>query len=126
MRIILVGASPLLCDIVKAVVEDEPQLEIVGEFASESTLIGASVVADVDCAVAVIDGSTDELTRRYAPVIGQHPRMRVVGVVEGGRACVVYELAPRCSAVGELSPDILVRTISGGQPDSPRRPDGLR
>jgi hypothetical protein len=123
--IILVGTSRLLRDVVKAIVEDEPYLDVVAEFDDEFKLAAASRLTDADCIVAAIDGSTEELTSAYAPLIRQRPQLRVVGIVEGGRRCLVYELVPRCSVVGELSPEILVRTIRREEPNTPGQRHGL-
>jgi hypothetical protein len=122
----LVGTSRLSRDVVRGVIEDDPRLDVVGEFEDESMLATAGELTEADCIVATLDGSSAELSRAYAPVIRACPRLRVVGIGEGGRRCLVYELVPRCTVVGELSPEVLVRTIRSEDADAEREGRGLR
>jgi hypothetical protein len=123
-RIILVGIPPLLSDLVRSTLAEDPDLEIVAELDGTASVEEPARAARADCLVTALDGV--QVPPAYASAVRKRPGMRLVGLIEGGRRCLVYELLPRCSIVGELSPDTLRQTVRGGGQTPCDAGNGLR
>src|SRR6476619_927335 len=100
--------SPLLRNIVRNAIANEPDLEVVAEHDG-----------DVDLETAVERGSADfvilgsEVTAHSsaASLVASNCRVRALELQGDGREGVLYEFRPHRVALGELSPDTLLRTI---------------
>jgi DNA-binding NarL/FixJ family response regulator len=106
IRIALMDLQPRLRDIIADALEDEPDLEIAhGELRSDADL--RRIDADV-----VIAGTSEpadlELPSRLLSIA---PRIRVLMVAVSGRTAAMYELRPRTTALGEVTPKGLIAAI---------------
>jgi DNA-binding NarL/FixJ family response regulator len=106
-RVILVEMPRMLREIVREVVANEPDLEVVDE-------------ADRDAALAAIraSGACVVITQREEPAcesIGRwldtRPQVRVLALSSDGRDGAVYELRPEKRLLGEISPPTLLAAI---------------
>jgi DNA-binding NarL/FixJ family response regulator len=114
---ILLAISPMLGDIVRRLVEDEIDLEIVGEVgdADEIAAPAAAVAADVVIVRADRQRLAEELDR-----IASAAAPRVLAVAGEGRSAYLYSLRPARIELGALSHDRLVAALrpaaAGGVP----------
>jgi len=106
-RIAVVAPPGLLLDIVRNALRHEPDLEVIPlEQRSVAVAIGKKKV-DI-----LILGSAEEFAGfDYRELLYAHPRLRVLAVLEDGRNTALYELYPRETKLGALSPAGLVRAI---------------
>jgi hypothetical protein len=106
-RIAVVAPPGLLVDIVYNALKDEPDLDVVT--LEEASLPVAIAERKVD---VLILGSADERASiDYRELLYAHPRLRVLAVLADGRQTALYELYPRETKLGALSPGGLVRAI---------------
>jgi len=109
-KILLVDMPRMLRDIVRAVAEQDPSLEIVGEVPWESDL--TATASSYDAAVIVAGARASS-----APAIGElleaRPRTRVLTIAADGAQSILYRLSPEAVALGDLSPSRLLQAIHG-------------
>jgi DNA-binding NarL/FixJ family response regulator len=107
-RIVLVDMSPLLRDIVRNAIAHEPDLEVVAEHDGDVDLETAVARGGADF---VILGSEAPAHTSTASLLAANCRVRALELQGDGRDAVLYEFRPHRVALGELSPDTLLRTI---------------
>jgi DNA-binding NarL/FixJ family response regulator len=107
-RIVLVDMSPLLRDIVRNAIAHEPDLEVVAEHDGNVDLETAVERGGADF---VILGSEVTAHTTAASLVASNCRVRALELQDDGREGVLYEFRPHRVALGELSPDTLLRTI---------------
>jgi hypothetical protein len=109
IRVALVGCSGLLGEIIAETVASQPDFEVVADLAAPEP--GADPVnPDLEVDI-VLWNDADEAGiahwmngfRRRCP--------RVLGTLIDGRNAALWELVPRRTELGELSPNALVETI---------------
>jgi hypothetical protein len=106
IRIALMGLQPRLRDIIVDAVTDEPDLEIVGpDLRADRDL--ERVDADVVIAGTAEPADPDVPAR----LLSMAPRISVLMVAVSGRTAVMYELRPRQTPLGEITPDALIAAI---------------
>ena len=108
MRIVLVGMTPLLGEIVRETLAGEPDLEVVAEHDGDADLREALEHADADFVIVGSDAAAGGLVRA---LVEEGAARRALELLEDGKEGVLYELRPHQASLGELSPDALVRTI---------------
>jgi DNA-binding NarL/FixJ family response regulator len=97
----------MLNDIVKTIIDQQPDLEVVAEVDCESDVAYAVAVHDADLVVA--DPScTDGAIERLA---GRRSRLRLLEVQASGRGSCLSELRPHRVPLGEISPERLLEAI---------------
>ena len=102
-RILLLDVPRMLSDLVRDVVAEDDALEVVGELARVSGPEPVTAVApDL---ILVGTGSDDGPPDACRAVFEERPHLTVLSV--GGGEDVLWELAPRRVALGELSRDAL-------------------
>lgn len=111
VRICLVGCTGLLGDIIVDAVDRDPQIAVVANVGTRSDLQDLAdtgqVLDEVDLVVwncadeSQVSGWLD--TSSHGP--------RVLAAVEDGRQAALWELAPRRTALGWLSPPLLTEVI---------------
>jgi DNA-binding NarL/FixJ family response regulator len=106
-RIILVGLPRMLNDIVKKVITEQPDLEVVAELGCAGDI--AHAVAERDADLVIADPScTDGAIER---LVGPRSRLRLLEVEASGRGSCLSELRPHRVPLGEISPDRLLGAI---------------
>jgi DNA-binding NarL/FixJ family response regulator len=108
-RRILVVGPPFLCSLVREIVADADDVEVVGELDDDGGLIAAVAQRDADFVIVAVgdlahgDVQLDLLERR--------PRAKVLALAGEGRDAVLWELRPQRARLGEISPDTLLAAI---------------
>jgi len=99
----------MLCDIIINKIKEHPDMEVVGEVGCREEL---AEMADKTLADTVIIGcEPSDLPNIGERLFARHPNIKIVALAEHGRKNILYELAPRNLAIGELSPDELLNTV---------------
>ena len=106
-RIILVGLPRMLNDVVKQIIDEQPDLEVVAEVGCESDV--AHAVAGHDAELVIADPScTDGAIER---LVGRRSSLRLLEVQANGRWSCLSELRPHRVPLGEISPERLLEAI---------------
>lgn len=117
-RVVLDAMQPMLMTIVKDVIAGDPATEIVAEAvpADQLTEVVGALRPDVvvlgapDAALAGSDRLTSLLHGGGAPV-------RVVALSDGSRSAFLHELRPHVTIIEHLSPQTLLRAVTGSPED---------
>jgi DNA-binding NarL/FixJ family response regulator len=110
-RILLLGMSTMLADLVRGIAQADPDVEIVGELAHDSALLTTSAHTAPDVViVALTDG---DLPASCSSLLYSQPRVRVLGLAQRGRDGFVWEMRPHRVPLGEMSPRTLLAAIRG-------------
>jgi DNA-binding NarL/FixJ family response regulator len=99
----------MLRDIVKTIVIDQPDMEVVGELGLEGDV--SNVAAETAADFVITSLGDAGLHPSCARLLDARSRVKVLAIGGDGRNAFLYELQPRRSAVGELSPDVLAAVI---------------
>jgi DNA-binding NarL/FixJ family response regulator len=116
IRVLMITMPQLQIDVIQAALAAVPAVEVVGGASPHSA---AQVVAVTGADVAIL-GDGDTLRATALDLLAAHPRLKVVGVSDSGRAAALYECRPVMTPLGEASPDLLVQAILGvalGRPE---------
>jgi hypothetical protein len=108
IRVVLAEMPPLLNDIVRSVLEAEPDVALEPQPVGAAELASADAIARAD---VLILAEQDERRVDYAPTLYAHPRLRLVSISDDHRGAVVYEHRPHRAPLGDLSPECLVRAV---------------
>jgi hypothetical protein len=101
----------MLLDILSHIVAAEPEMVIVGWVNDDEDLAAAAQRTRAD---VILVGQTAEDERvKYASLLLQRPRVRVVAISGDGRTGLLYELRAQRISLGEMSADALRRAIRG-------------
>lgn len=113
-RVLLLDMPRLLRELVRDVVSEQPDLEVVGELDDESQLDAA--ISSTDPNFVIVGTDRAELSAAFRELFEVRPRLKVLALAtEGGRS-VVWELAPRCVQLGEMSPESLLAALRQARP----------
>jgi hypothetical protein len=110
-RIVLVNLPRILRDIIGGAVDEEPDMEVVGQLPADSPLRCAVEQQEADFVIAGTDYGFEEISE----VLTQHPRLQVLEVAGDGRESFLYHLRPARTPLGELSPRSIVDAIRGAR-----------
>jgi DNA-binding NarL/FixJ family response regulator len=108
-RVLLLEIPAMLADLLKGIVQADDQIEIVAELADATDLIEVSDRADAH--VVIINLPDSDLPASCSALLGERPRMRVIGLAGHGRNGFLWELRPHRLALGEISPSTLLPAI---------------
>jgi DNA-binding NarL/FixJ family response regulator len=106
---VLVGIPSLLSDVVKAIVLEQPDMEVAGEVGSldEMLVLATRIPADV-----VLMGPTElEMAGLVLQLLHEEPLLKVLGLVDGGRRAYLYELRPQREVLEQVSIEELLKAI---------------
>lgn len=119
--VLLVGMWGILGEIVREIVAQQSDMEIVGEVGEISELQTTERLARTG---VVVVRSDDEpgLAAQVDDLLGSHPRLTVLTVHDDGRTGSLYRLRPEKLAIRDLSPGSLVKAIRARTPS--RAPAG--
>jgi DNA-binding NarL/FixJ family response regulator len=112
-KILIVEIPALLREIIEEIIAGERDIEVVGELRDHA---GVVALAERTDATFVIAGLTHpELDSVYRDLLAERPSTRVLAVRREGRQSTLYELRPHAETLGELSPEMLLTVIRGGE-----------
>jgi DNA-binding NarL/FixJ family response regulator len=109
IRILLAEMPPLLRDVFRQVITDQPDMEVVGELTGA---VGLLMAAGQNHADVVILGLRDpELPGIGTHLLSEYPHLKILGVTVDGRQAFLHELLPHRLPLGEASPAGLLDAI---------------
>ncbi len=103
VRVVLIGWTGLLGDIIDRAVAAEPQLEVVGDYATSD--LDAAASADL----VVWNNAQEDDVASWLLSLSRRPR--VLATLGDGRDAALWELTPRRTRLGQLSPTALVQAM---------------
>lgn len=115
LRVALVGCSGLLGDIIHRAVAEEPGLEVVADLPLPDSL-GDLPVVEAD--VVLWNESEGSHCPEWLSRLGRRACPPVLATHYDGRVASLWELVPRHTDLGALSPATLVETIRAVARDS--------
>lgn len=122
VRVALIGCTGILGELIGRTVRDDPALDVVSLERDVLTLPhGQSPDLDADI---ILWHEADELeVARWLSEAHRAPR--VLATLRDGRDAVLWQLAPRRTQLGEVSPAVLVETLRTGSalPDPDAGPE---
>lgn len=116
IRVLLLRLRRLTREIIRAILEGQPDIEVV----REATGWPALVLLVDECRAQFVIVGTDqpELPIDCRHVLLERPYTRVLAAVDDGRQSLLYELQPRELPLGQLSPDRLLGAIRSVSPSA--------
>jgi DNA-binding NarL/FixJ family response regulator len=116
IKVVLVGMSAMLRDLVKAILATEPSVRVIGEMDEPSYIHESGIQADM-----VVLGLRDsKLSELGLQLLTAHPDTKFLGISSDGRTGFLFELRPHAIPLGELSPTVLVDAIVRRTDDTTR------
>jgi DNA-binding NarL/FixJ family response regulator len=106
-RVILVEMPRMLREIVREVVANQPDLDVVDEDDADAVLAASRASG----ACVVITGRQDPGHESIGRLLGTRQQVRVLALSSDGRDGAVYELQPQERLLGEISPPMLLAAI---------------
>jgi DNA-binding NarL/FixJ family response regulator len=107
----MIGLPALLADVIREIIAEEDDMEVVAEVRDSDALGDHAERAQADF---VITGTgSARLDAVVHHLYAARPATRVLAVELEGRPSSLYELAPRVTTVGELSRERLITLIRG-------------
>jgi hypothetical protein len=97
-------------DLVRQIVAQHDDIEIVDAVANADDLDALGTLADVDLVITMYPPHRSEL-RHLDRILAAKPGLRALAVKDEGRTAVMYALVPQTRELGPLSPDTLVEFI---------------
>jgi DNA-binding NarL/FixJ family response regulator len=98
----------MMRDVFKQMLE-QPDIEIVGELDDPLGLLLAAGRTHAD--VVILGLNDAEFPGVSTHLLSEYPHIKILGVTEDGRRAYLYELRPQKVAVGEVSPQGLLKAI---------------
>jgi DNA-binding NarL/FixJ family response regulator len=111
-RVLLVDMPLMLREIVRGLVEREPDMEVVCEVADPLPSVEAVAASDAD--VVIVGGSGGEVDAACRDLLAERPALVVVALSADGRSCAFYDHhhgAPRTAELGEVAPVRLLAVV---------------
>jgi hypothetical protein len=109
MRVLLVGMSNMLSNIVAAVLARAPDIVVVGHVANEADLAAEIRLSGADAAIV----HTDEpaAATAFTPLLLLFPELKVVAIDAASRAGFLHQLRQYSTAFTEVSTDALLAAL---------------
>jgi DNA-binding NarL/FixJ family response regulator len=109
IRIGLAGLPALAADLVERAVGRQTDMAVVGRVESATALLELARMTAPD--VVVVGMEEPELSPDQLAVFGQHPRLIVLGLQNGGVLAHLYQLRPKHFELGEVAAEDLIEQI---------------
>jgi hypothetical protein len=109
VRIVLVELTGIMRDIVRNTLRDRQELAVVGEIPSRAGL--GEAVSRLDANFVIWRLEQLDVPDACPELFVEHPRIKVLALEDDGRQGFLWEIHPHKTAVGEMSPSLLLRTI---------------
>jgi hypothetical protein len=107
LRVVLVNCRGVLGDIIRTAVTEAPDIEVVANLSDHDSVTTALGEADLvlwnDADESRLERILGQAARRHAP--------RVLATLGDGRDAALWELVPRRTALGAMSPSSLIDAI---------------
>lgn len=117
VKVLLVGMSAMLRDLVKAILATESTVKVIGELEEPGSYKRESGIEADAVVLGLSDSELPDFGRR---LLTAHPDTKFLGISSDGRKGFLYELRPHAIPLGELSPTVLVNALVRGTDDTPR------
>jgi DNA-binding NarL/FixJ family response regulator len=111
VRILLADMAPMLLSIVRNIVSDQPDFEVVGELSNPAGL--RAMVERTGATMVIVGRDRPDPPDAFGQLLARTPPVRVLAITDDGRAAVLYDLRPQRIPVGELSAARLVAVARG-------------
>jgi DNA-binding NarL/FixJ family response regulator len=109
LRVVLMDMSPMLRDILRALVAGERDLRVAAEYDGLVPLMPA--VEEHDADVVVFGDLSPRLDDECRELLQKHPQTKLFVVGGDGRRTTLYELRPYREHLGEVAPDELLAAM---------------
>jgi response regulator of citrate/malate metabolism len=110
IRVLLLGLTRMVADIVREVVSQEDDVEIIASLQNIDDVESVAQRAEADLVITVYPPNKSEL-RRLDRALTARPGLRVLAIEDDGRAAFMYTLLPQTTQLGPLSPNTLIGFI---------------
>ena len=126
-RILLAHMPHMLRSIIRDIVSDEPDMEVVGELAGQAGL--PAMIEQTGATFVIVGHEGQDLPEALRELFPFRPSARILAVAGEGRTGILYELRPQRVPIGELSASRLLAAIRGvghsmlAHPDTDQQPD---
>ena len=100
--------KPLLRDIVRMVIEEQPDIQVVGEIGEDDRVADVVRERRPDLVIWGVGNGFDD---RCSTVLRAYPDAQILAVDEKGRTGTLYRLRPHKRSLGKLSKKRLVNAI---------------
>jgi DNA-binding NarL/FixJ family response regulator len=118
IRILLTDLPQMLRSIIRDIVADQPDMEVVGELAGPAGV--SAMVAQSGATFVIVRHSGSDPPDVFRELLAGRPPTRVLAIADEGRAGTIYELRPQRIPIGELSASSLIAAIRGVPPNKGR------
>lgn len=108
VRIVLVEFAGILREVVRSALDDR-ETKIVAELSDPATLADALRRSRAHVVLWRIDHS--DISEPVRRLLDDHPRLKFLVLEEDGRRGFLWEMRPKRSPLGELSPSLLVDVL---------------
>jgi len=110
-RILLLGMPRILRDLIRSIVDRQPDMRVVGEL--EDGHIDLRRVERPRADFVIVGLHDSDLPDVCDRLLRHRPETKIVGVSQEGRRAVLYELRPHAEPLGEMSQQVLLDVIRG-------------
>jgi len=110
-RILLLGMPRILRDLIRSIVDRQPDMRVVGEL--EDDHINLRRVARPRADFVIVGLRDSGLPDVCNSLLRHRPDTKIVGVSQEGRRAFLYELRPHAQPLGEMSSHVLLEAIRG-------------
>ena len=111
MRILLVGTSKMLTNIITAALQQSPDMVIVGVANERASLARRIRATRAEAVIMQVVEPGD--FEHFRPLPVSFPTLRVIGITGDGQSGFVHELHPRSMQLVELSTATLLAALQG-------------
>jgi hypothetical protein len=118
IRVLLLEITGIVADLVRRIVIQHDDVEIVGAFPDATDLRSLGEITGVDLVITEYQDDRSSL-RRLDPILAARPGLRALAIEGDGRSASVYALVPQLTQLGPLSAGRLMELIRTSASRSP-------
>jgi DNA-binding NarL/FixJ family response regulator len=118
--VLLLDLSGIVADIVRQVVSQEDDVEIIASLQNSNDVESDVQRAGADVVITTYPSNQSEL-RRFDRALAARPGLRVLAIEDDGRTACMYTLLPQITQLGPLSPKTLIEFIRTSVRSQPGR-----
>jgi DNA-binding NarL/FixJ family response regulator len=111
VSIVLVALRGLLRDLIRQILATQRGLNVVGELTDGQALSATLDRTRADLVIWNLEDGDEAEGASISGLLDDHPRVAILTVRDDGRRGSVWQLRPRMTAIGELSPRVLLDAI---------------
>jgi hypothetical protein len=108
VRVALIGCTGLLGDVISETLAGQPEVDVVAELAPPA---GDQALPELDADLVLWNNADESRVADWLDRLAQGTGPRVLATVGDGRHASLWELVPRRTELGALSPSTLVETV---------------